>query len=621
MVELFSIISNGLKRAGVVLFFLWDNFEKVVSSPNVDPKHMTFLRTMGEVPNAASSIRFVFSGSNYLLEAVSIKQGNDSWNEILSRCSTAIKIGNLCYEDFTALMCQKRALNDGQIHYCPEAVEYLWKYTNGHAFYSCLLGNRTLDILSRRRVKRDCIYPSDVYIAIYKSQEYMANDTLDTSKENAIEKQIFQDIADNIAVKYVGKTLAQRIIKGAESMSHKKLQDMVTRKRPDISDKNFGMALEILQARDFVHKVNGKGVAYAFTSDLYLERFSSIEVHELTVQEVESIEQKKKDIYDFMRDMSMDEIERLRKLMGNQFSSAGDTTFVATGATNIGTQNNVQINNLKIDQISNSVQGLVELAKKKRFQAAEVEELIEVLPRLELRPSEDVDEQVDEMAKFDTDVYCENLEKGVEKSDVSLEQWVQGEGQAFLMNQGVDVDRLKALGRGYYNSVIVAMYLRDLFGKIQMFSRTVHLDFAPVTILLCKAVERMLTEKHLPLYQDPEIWVNKVRANTPESGTPQQRIVFSKSTIGTFTTAMQAMFDIPEGDSEKQAKEENRDRFLARTRATEQEWKVYLMDLIEAKDIRNMTAHANPVSQQDCDKIITKLFPLELLDHTVDYVE
>lgn len=302
IIELFTSISSALKYAGLRLFLLWDNFEKVISSPNINPKHMSFLRTLREAPNAMSNILFVFSGSNYLLEAVSIKQGSDSWNEILTRCATRIKIGNLCEKDFRDLMSQERALNNGEIHYSPEAIDYLWKYTNGHAFYSCLLGNRTLEILSSRKVKRHCIYPSDVFAAIYKSDKHLHTEGSDTSKETAIEKQIFQDISNNIAVKYVGKKLAEYIAQGATKMSHIKLQDVVLRTRPDISEASFNAAIDVLRARDFIRRMNsssseqdGDSVSwfeYQFTSDLYLERFVNIYVPELTQQAANDIEKR-----------------------------------------------------------------------------------------------------------------------------------------------------------------------------------------------------------------------------------------------------------------------------------------------------------------------------------------
>lgn len=322
IIELFTSVSSALKCGGLRLFLLWDNFEKVISSSKINPRHMNFLRTLRETPNAMSNILFVFSGSNYLLEAVSIKQGSDSWNEILTRCATRIKIGNLCYKDFHSLMSQERALNDGEIHFSPEAIEYLWKYTNGHAFYSCLLGNRTLEILSSRKVKRRCIYPSDVFMAIYKSDKHVHAEGSDTSKETAIEKQIFQDISDNIAVKYVGKKLAEYIAQGSTKISHVKLQDVVLRTRPDISEASFNAAIDILRARDFIRKVAsstdeqeeriGNWFEYLFTSDLYLERFVHIYVPELTRKATEEIEQKKKDIYDMLRDATTEEIERLK---------------------------------------------------------------------------------------------------------------------------------------------------------------------------------------------------------------------------------------------------------------------------------------------------------------------
>lgn len=60
--------------------------------------------------------------------------------------------------DFEQLIKKKSALNNGEIEYFDDAIEFLWQYTNGHAFYSCLIANRTLDILIERGVRRRYIF-------------------------------------------------------------------------------------------------------------------------------------------------------------------------------------------------------------------------------------------------------------------------------------------------------------------------------------------------------------------------------------------------------------------------------------------------------------------------------
>lgn len=598
IIELFTSISSALKCAGLRLFLLWDNFEKVISSSNINPKHMSFLRTLRETPNAMSNVLFVFSGSNYLLEAVSIKQGSDSWNEILTRCATRIKIGNLCEKDFRALMSQERALNNGEIHYSPEAIEYLWKYTNGHAFYSCLLGNRTLEIMSSRKVRRRCIYPSDVFAAIYKSDKHLHTEGSDTSKETAIEKQIFQDISNNVAVKYVGKKLAEHIALGVTKMSHIKLQDVVLRTRPDISESNFSAAIDILRARDFIRKINASSseqdedsvswFEYQFTSDLYLERFVNIYVPELTQKAAADIERKKKDIYDMLRDASTDDIERLKRLMGTNISggSVTSTTFEA-GSTQ--TNTNIQVN---VQSITNTLNGIIAAGEN----TAQLLSGLRELPRLgnylpQLTAGEDGLPVSEERLSLAMDSYVADMEESIETS------FEQAGTQAPTITPYWEILCMKRseymqfmeeydVPEFFLRSLKFAYQLDKLFEQGTVSEEAENIDYSPVTIMYCKLVESMLKEYHIKAYskcfagEESDLKRNKYKKYTWGEilGLPQQQK--QRLTIGSFVFPL---------DNVKDAVS-----LLATTTYQEEEmWQAHKAAIKAVKDIRNPSAHGN----------------------------
>lgn len=598
IIELFTSVSSALKCAGLRLFLLWDNFEKVISSPNINPKHMSFLRTLRETPNAMSNVLFIFSGSNYLLEAVSIKQGSDSWNEILTRCATRIKIGNLCEKDFRELMSQERALNNGEIHYSPEAIEYLWKYTNGHAFYSCLLGNRTLEILSSRKVKRRCIYPSDVFAAIYKSDKHLHNEGSDTSKETAIEKQIFQDISNNIAVKYVGRKLAEHIAQGATKMSHVKLQDVVLRTRPDISEASFNAAIDILRARDFIRKMNTSSSGqdedsinwfeYQFTSDLYLERFVNIYVPELTQKAEADIERKKKDIYDMLRDATTDDIERLKRLMGTNISggSVTSTTFEA-GSTQ--TNTNIQVN---VQSITNTLNGIITAGKN----TAQLLSGLSDLPRLssylpQLAAGEDGLPVSEERLSLAMDSYVADMEESIETSfeqagiqaPSTTPYWdILGMKRSEYMQFMEEYD----VPEFFLRSLKFAYQLDKLFEQGTISEEAENIDYSPVTIMYCKLVESMLKEYHIKAYskcfagEESDLKRNKFKKYTWGEilGLPQQQK--QRLTIGSFVFPL---------DNVKDAVS-----LLAATTYQEEEmWQAHKAAIKAVKDIRNPSAHGN----------------------------
>ena len=101
------------------------------------------------------------------------------------------------------------------------------------------------------------------------------------------------------------------------------------------------------------------------------------------------------------------------------------------------------------------------------------------------------------------------------------------------------------------------------------------------------------------------------------------RITFQapgKATIGTFTTALFAMFRISENDPERKEKEEIRDIFLTRTEANENQWRNYLYCLNSAQKLRNNTAHIEVVTEADCNEFFKNFFERKLLKHTHDYV-
>lgn len=611
IIELFISVSLALKCGGLKLFLLWDNFEKVISSPNINPKHMRFLRTLRETPNAMSNVLFIFSGSNYLLEAVSIKQGSDSWNEILTRCATRIKIGNLCYEDFHALMSQERALNNGEIHYTPEAIEYLWKYTNGHAFYSCLLGNRTLEILSSRRVRRRCIYPSDIFMAIYKSDKLVHTEGSDTSKETAIEKQIFQDISNNIAVKYVGRKLAEYIAQGSTKMSHVKLQDVVLRTRPDINESSFNAAIDILRARDFIRKIDassaeqaenssGNWFEYLFTSDLYLERFVHIYVPELTRKATEDIERRKKDIYDMLRDATTEDIERLKKLMGTSTSISGGsvtTTTFEKGATQ--TNNTISVN---IQSITNTLNGILAAGSD----ATQILSGLQNLPRLNAYLGDGMTSLLEELESDDLQVATE----AEAKLDSSTTRMVSDYLAALVSHDdnpesfcvwkqlGISKPKYDALSKKIVPTLlaelILAVKLDYIFSLAECGQDGSSLiqDYSPVSIMYCKILEKMLKFYHTDIYvtrfprasTEVKEGNNKVKVKFGELGSMQRQRklqIQNKILLGAFLypinpdyIAESQWIEIANDDDDQAVMWETHGRMLSR-----------------AKEIRNVSAH------------------------------
>lgn len=82
--QYFVTLDEALSLSNLDLYILIDQFERVISSKNIDSKHMLFLRDL-----TCQNIRFIMAGSNYLLEEVSVdkinNQQENSWSDIFSR--------------------------------------------------------------------------------------------------------------------------------------------------------------------------------------------------------------------------------------------------------------------------------------------------------------------------------------------------------------------------------------------------------------------------------------------------------------------------------------------------------------------------------------------------------
>lgn len=680
IMELFSMISSALSCSNIALFVLWDDFEQVIASPNVDPHHMRFLKTVSE--KVAGNIQFVFSGSNYLLEAISTESGSTPWNEILTRSGTTqVKIGNLYYQpsienqgtqtsrcevqfDFVRFLTQKRALNNGEMHYSSEAIEYLWRYTNGHAFYSCLLGNRTLEILSMRHVNRRCIYPSDVYNAIYESEKYMPPNKSDKSKEKAIESQIFQDISDNIAVKCVGHVLGQEIAGGAIRVTCARLHELVYQKRPDITPQDVNRAIEILAARDFILKYScagntGSGLKsdsddeYAFTSDLYLERFLDISIPELATKELDDIERKKRTADEIVADISQgfmsgsitqEKLDRIRALLGS-------TTTINTGGGAVagpgGTVNQqiVHINAQVINTAFNTLlagdtdttgllEALANMPTVSRFLSdSERGQLQELTTDLDFCETEDQKaEKLQDIealvAPAEQRMLSDTIGAAVAMDsfyDISEERWAE-----LLGIQGdtlEELGRIRSLPAEFATPLSFAVMLHNVFQQIAERTESSspnmedkQLDYCPVAIMYCKVVEAMLKKLHTPIYiqRIGNLQVKKGGMRFSDLlASDGVTIKDSKDiSIGSFA------FNIVSGHKDNDVDHPNSFRvrpkteninlitgFTNPTAPANRKWSTHAEKLAVVHAIRNKSAHeAAPISKENFDWLIQVLF-------------
>ena len=556
--QFFNTLDEALDLSDLDVYILIDQFERVISSKNIDSNHMLFLRDL-----SSQRIRFILAGSNYLLEEVSVDknsyQNRTAWSDIFSRGFEKEKIGNMIEEDFKLLIKQDSALNNGYLTYSDEAIQLLWKYTKGHALYSCLLGNRTLDIMSSRQVKRNIIYPSDVFIAIYQSGKYLPGEKSNKDKEIDIKKQIFQDINDNIAIKLVGKALAAIQASGELKVSYQRLKDYVENHRPDILDE-LPDSLSVLIARDFisydeidvpVDEQNGlfntkntiENAEYYFTSDLYLEHFIAIPAPKLSEEERKRILHRNRSLDDLAdeikgMDLSPEKIELLREKLPNLFNNGTVNIYNIDRQYNdqsrdvsIGVQNNYQIN---AQFINSSISTLLTPSLKPE----EYLKALEDFPKLSKFIIDD--DQRDELLQIDENLsectnieQCERLAMEIEpivtpaKSqmidavhsvainspdffDLSDERWIK-----LIHVSKKEIE--EKLPSEFVSSLTFAVLLHNVFDTIlsntesddfELQNARKDIDFCPVAIMYCKVIEAMLKKLHTPIY------INRIESAT-----------------------------------------------------------------------------------------------------------
>ena len=636
IVTIFEAVAEALEKIDAKLFVLWDNFEQMIAFEEINPKYMGFLKTLKE-SKAAGRIVFVISGSNYLLEVINNEQGDASWNTIFARSTHRVKIGNMENSDFENLMKQKKALNKGEIYYTQAALDYLWQYTNGHAFYSCVLGNRILKWLDKKKVNRRCIYPSDVSCAIYEKDSKL----LDRSSEIAIDQQIFKDITDNVEVKCVGRTLAEFIMGGSHKVLRSTLQEEVLKKRPDMNEVSFTKALTCLLNRDFIKEVeednsgnNRESLTewqeYTFTSDLYLERFVDIYVPEIEKAA------KKESLWEAVGKASDEERESLRKLMGHNVS--GDV--IDNRVTNTFKDNAQQINNVQVNiqNMTNALTTIISGATGK-----ELLEAYENLPKLEqyregLLSVEDkaaVENYKEEMANTADEERCNELQEKIDeieapvqeqmysdykeaivKADDSLLESLDDKRLAEILNIEEDqLEPIRLMPSEFQMQFNFATVLHNIFQKmeedIEVQGEENKIDYCPVVLLYCKVVEAILKKMHTPVYiqKFPNEKVGSSRF-APKFKELQNESKFeahkTKLTIGTFAFQI-AIMDY-ENVNNSTAKEDVIEEIWTDLRK-QRKWKSHAKAIAKVLYYRNKSAHdSDPILKAGKDDLIEVLF-------------
>lgn len=695
----YSRLGDYLREHGLEMWLILDEFQKIVG--RWTPSRTGEFAEIWNKLNENSRIKLILCGSDDLLKHMVLKR-TSLWRELMDPKYYGVQIQALKEPPFREMIeaeplsLSGETVKDFGISYSVEALHALYLYTGGVPLYGKQICNQIMRTLEADEVfdHRNVIYSADVA----QATQYLID--LQGKKSGEI-KAIYDSVTKNLdetdewVLSYIAKYIDQKRMIGCPYSMFVNNPDGALRIGTVGEDpiKALDDSLDIAEARGIIRRLEAKENEFdasdpVFTfctvfyynaflgnarNDQHLERrlFRQVDrerdseesldfsrqyvVKQIQAHCIDSVGQ-----YGFVREV----IERLdpdgrhlRPMLEKDFSKTRQEFHNEGGSTLVGnynTLNNITIQQVQINQISESVSGLLKILSSSSSalsaaQRSNVEELLERMPHLSLLPvGNETGEELgvdDGLANYDVDSYAETVERGVAASNES--------GQSLLDWAKENIDQLPlsedALGficdirensdtsshkfrQADRDRVLTSLYLWDIYKQIEERTsppakdssqkKQFYLDYSPVTILLGKTLEQMLIEKHLPIYQNPNVWKNKVCLNCNALKAPANKpLQFSRPMIGTFTTALHILFDIPEGDPEENQKQENKRRFLQRTNANESEWSTYYRELDSARITRDNSAHLRPVSKSECDALFKILFDQELLKRTYEYVK
>lgn len=679
----YANLGSYLQENNTDIWILFDEFQQVVEKWEPDENSL-FSGTLADLQLSCSSIQgihIILCGSDGLLRHM---ECNDisNWRKIIK--NKGIIVGPLEWEGFKSMIEEDKNFVETGLSFSEKAVEALFNYTGGIALYGKEICNAVLTRIAERKsldqeyfLKRTVIYPYDIAMATQmlinrQGDEQRAN----TFRVNGI-YQIYDAVVknlDNDTDKLYLQYMAQWLLEHPDMDYFPKkcfYSKKLKAKYSSIED-----SLTVVSKRRILMEMYDKsGSVYGFKFTTLFYYYAFIGINKRSCEKLESIlfesydnhtekagmtDQQNNSVIIGSRYTSYDELYKFKtwnedhqvyavsSILGalEKHAIARIKGIIADKYQNIemidskiveGDDNskNIRINQqMLISSVTESFGSIAEiLMDLNQYSDGRIEtsfkEAIKKIPKLSDTIFDSIQGISDEEKRLEQidlceETYCDSLVEGVTNAkNIDLEEWVKmSDVTRFLRANKINLDNLKKLGKTHYSCLLVGLYILFTLKEVSELTSNIVIDFTPASIMFCKTIERLLKEKHLPLYLNNNIWITNVKSNPSADGKRKTRIVsFNHATIGTFTTAMETMFDIQPFDTEQMQKKGNRDAFLDATRASEAEWESYYKRLLSVRNVRNDSAHSNIVTLAQCNDVVEALFKDELLAKTIKYVE
>ena len=659
-------VNDLLDAAGIELWLMLDEFQQVVEkwNPNKWSDFVEVCNLLSSTErNKPNCIKLIICGSDDLLKHMTLKR-DSVWK---SAFRTTVSVGALEEEYFTAMIEQDPAIEGTNIKFSKMALHTLFIYTGGVALYGKEICNAILEDIRtnpKKRLSRTCLYTADISEATQRLLNKQ-NDELSTRAREGI-SEIYAAVTKNLD-EYTDMQMLWYMAKWLyENKKNDGFPESIFTGIPLTANfgENLNDSLRIAEARGIlrqdVSKQNNETV-YSFTTLFYFYAFYGSAKGNLNEKLIFADEDSGAEMEDYTSDplvilrdsfklVPREERKQALHMLYGALSPEEEKEFRGAygdySETNIGTQNNVQVN---VQSMTNAFATLLsgdvssdkylaafsELPSIQMFVPQENKKLLgdritalrEVSDEEALREAEYRVEELTSPAEQEmTGTYIAAAMNSTDFFKVSDEQWKD------LIH--VSKKELESqLPPEFITSLGFAVMLHNVFEAIRLKASEddaarekayTELDYCPVAIMYCKVVEALLKELHTPIY------AQQIGDRTLNSSSS---VVFgdllhsdgsvdtsSKDlTIGSFSYHIVKPSNFDESNNI-----DNPDEFLyepkmwmiqkitrvkSYAQAINLEWSQHAVNLAVIQGVRNKSAHeARPITKENFDWLIQTLF-------------
>lgn len=643
IVDRYYDVDYVLQEAGYEVWLLFDEFQQVVEKWEFieDEEPTEFIEVCNCInERAISSIKFVFCGSDELLRQMVLAKSTSIWRRKIFGTATGVRIGHIKpvkegeTDEFLKMLVEDSAVQRPGLKYSPEAIDTLNIYSDRVPLYAKEICNTVLEEIKRLclmgKFGRTYIYSYDISAAtqnLMDLQNYALSHSLDEEHKARI-AQIYDAVTKGLEE----NTDKQYLWFMAKWFMENPAKDVFDFKRyldktgDQLIEGDTGLRdrLEIACVRGIISGSEEQG--YAFSTPFYYSAFcgtvQNLRLTNIFIQEEETdaegnfLEEKiswldevisivkaqpKVDKHDIGKIIeSRQDKEELKEGMkelygkGNEYHiNQGGTLIEENSGTNIGTQNNVQVN---VQSITNTLNGILSsqgdlIARLRGIQA--LPRLVDYIPQIDNEHGEN--EISDAQISGAMDFYVADMEESIESSFEENEEKMKECWRVLGFENKAALDefiRDYGISQCFFDSLQFAYQLDCLFTEGTIGEKSAQIDYSPVTIMYCKLIESLLKEYHIAAYSDSLSSVESdlsYRKNGKRSkymwGDIKRLTQYQKQklTIGSFA------FPIVNDDESAQHIVD----LATNTPGKAADWRVHAEFIKAIRDIRNPSAHGN----------------------------